>query len=92
MFRTRLTTIALTAAAAATAAAPAAHAASPGLKHVCTKSTNVYVHAGKSWMGELAKGQTVKVSRYSKSGEFAFGFVRGHVNRNGWVKASDLCR
>ena len=42
------------------------------------------------WDGTLFKGDTVKVTRISKSGDWAYGYAYGHVNRKVWVKASDL--
>ena len=42
-------------------------------------------------IGTLFKGQTISVERYSPSGDWAYGFAYGHVNRHGWVQNGWFC-
>ena len=90
----KITALGLTAAvgigAAAVPAASMAKATSPG-KHT-VKTTTYTFHKGPAvgWDGTLFKGDTVKVTRISKSGDWAYGYAYGHVNRKVWVKASAL--
>ena len=87
-----LPTLLLTTTIAAGAVAPAVAADKTGVREVCAKSTYLTLEPGAVFSGTLTKGQTIRVTRYSPSGKYAFGFARGHINRNGWVKTADLCR
>ena len=87
-----LPTLLLTTAIAGAAVAPANAAEKTGVREACAKSTYVTLHAGKTFTGTLFKGQTIRVTRYSPSGKYAYGFVRGHVNRYGWVETKALCK
>jgi hypothetical protein len=87
-----LPTLLLTTTIAAAAVAPAAAADKTGVREVCAKSTYLTLKPGAVFSGTLTKGQTIRVTRYSPSGKYAYGFARGHINRNGWVKAADLCK
>lgn len=87
-----LPTLLLTATLAAGAAVPAAAAEKTGLRKVCAKSTYVTLKPGAVFSGTLNQGERIRVTRYSKSGKFAYGMARGHVNRHGWVKTADLCQ
>ena len=90
----KITALGLTAAvgigAAAVPATSMAKAKGPG-KHTVTTTTYTF-HKGPTmgWDGTLFKGDTVKVTRISKSGDWAYGYAYGHVNRKVWVKASAL--
>jgi hypothetical protein len=84
--------ILLTTTLATTAVAPAVAAEPTGVREVCAKSTYLTLQPGKIFSGTLFKHQTIRVTRYSPSGKYAYGFARGHVNRTGWVKAADLCK
>ncbi len=86
-----LPTLILTTTIATTAVAPALAAQPTGVREVCARSTYVTLQPGKIFSGTLNKRQTIRVTRYSPSGKYAYGFARGHVNRTGWVKAADLC-
>ena len=93
----KLTALGVTAAIAAGAvAAPAtslAKATGPGRYTVSTATTYTF-HNGpqKGIDGTLFKGNTFKVKRISKSGQWAYGMAYGHVNRHAWVRAADLAR
>jgi hypothetical protein len=101
MFRTRLAAAALT---AAVAVVPAAALATPGasaapikprygsnVHGICANSATVLKTPGKGLLGNLSKGETIKVKRVSPSGTYVYGFARGTANKNGWVKTSALC-
>lgn len=101
MFRTRLAAAALTAAVAvvpaAAAAAPSASAApikptygSP-VHNICVPSATVSKAPGKGLLGNLLRNETIKVKRVSHSGRYVYGFARGDVSKNGWVKVAALC-
>jgi hypothetical protein len=75
-----------------TLATPALAADKTGVRKVCARSTYVTLQPGKIFTGTLMKNQTIRVTRYSASGTYAYGFARGHINRKGWVKAADLCK
>ena len=91
----KITALGLTAAvgigAASVPAASMAKATGPG-KHTVVVSSTYTFHAGpaKGWDGTLFKGNTFKVTKISKSGDWAYGYAYGHVNRKAWVKASAL--
>jgi hypothetical protein len=87
-----LPTLLLTTTLAVTSVAPAVAADKTGVREVCAKSTYLTLKPGAVFSGTLTKGQTIRVTRYSPSGKYAYGFARGHINRNGWVKAADLCK
>ena len=93
----KLTALGITAAiAAGGAAVPStgfADATAPG-KHVVTAKSTYTFHNGpaKGFDGTLLEGDTVKVKRISKSGQWAYGMAYGHVNRHVWVKASVLAK
>ena len=74
------------------AAAAAKKATKPlGRQHVKVASTYFYAKGpARGWSGTLFKKNTFVVKRYSPSGKWAYGHACGHVNRNGWVKASSL--
>lgn len=98
MFRNRLATTALTAAIAfvpATALVTAGAAAAPTHKPVvygiCAKSAVVTKTPGKGILGNLVQHETIKVTRVSPSGLYAYGFARGSANKNGWIKVSAVC-
>jgi hypothetical protein len=73
-------------------ATPASAAQKTGVREVCAKSTYLTLQPGKNFTGTLTKHQTIRVTRYSPSGKYAYGFARGHINRKGWVKTSALCK
>ena len=77
--------------ATATLTTPALAAEKTGVREVCAKSTYLTLQPGRLYTGTLVKHQTIRVTRYSPSGTYAYGFARGHINRTGWVKASALC-
>ena len=91
----KITALGLTAAvgigAASVPAASMAKANGPGKHTVVAKSTYTF-HVGPAvgFDGTLFKGETFKVSRLSPSGQWAYGYAYGHVNRKAWVKASAL--
>jgi hypothetical protein len=91
----KITALGLTAAvgigAASVPAASMAKANGPG-KHTVVVSSTYTFHVGPAtgFDGTLFKGETFKVSRLSPSGQWAFGYAYGHVNRKAWVKASAL--
>jgi hypothetical protein len=87
-----LPTLLLTTTIAAGAAVPAVAAEKTGVREVCAKSVYVTLKPGAVFSGTLKKGEKIEVTRYSPSGKFAFGKARGHVNREGWVKAASLCK
>lgn len=96
MFRTRLVTTAIAAALAiAPAAAVAApHAAAPNkptVYGICAPSAVVTKKPGKGILGNLVQHDTIKVTRVSPSGLYAYGFARGTANKNGWIKVSAVC-
>jgi hypothetical protein len=91
----RITAIGITAAIAGSAlavpAASMAKATGPGKYTVTAASTYTFHKApATGFDGTLFKGDTFKVSRISKSGDWAYGYAYGHVNRKAWVKASAL--
>ncbi|MFP2930698.1 hypothetical protein ACLESO_36975 [Pyxidicoccus sp. 3LG] len=43
------------------------------------------------FIGTLYKGQTMLVTRYSPSGDWAYGFAYGNVNKWGWVQNGWFC-
>jgi hypothetical protein len=101
MFRKRLAKTALTtalalvpAAAVLTAgavAAPVTPTYGSAVHGICANSAVVLKAPGKGILGNLGKGETIKVKRISHSGLYVYGFARGTANKNGWVKVSALC-
>ena len=93
----KITALGITAAiaggAAAAPAASLAKATGPGTYTVTAASTYTF-HNGPAtgFDGTLFKGNTIRVIRVSKSGDWAYGYAYGHVNRKAWVKAADLKR
>ena len=91
----RITALGLTAAvgigAASVPATSLAKATGTG-KHTVTATSTYTFHVGPAvgFDGTLFKGETFKVSRLSPSGDWAYGYAYGHVNRKAWVKASAL--
>jgi hypothetical protein len=75
-----------------TLATPALAADKTGVREVCAKSTYVKRSPGFVVLGTLFKDQRIKVTRYDKSGEHAYGYAYGHVRKHGWVLARDLCK
>lgn len=49
-----------------------------------------YKNPSKSYNGSLQRGESFKVSRFSPSGVYAYGFAYGRVNKVGWVRTSGL--
>lgn len=64
----------------------------PPLGKVKIQKKFVYVrkHPANTIIGQLTAGTTFKVSRYSTSGKYAYGYAFGHVRHTGWVKSGDL--
>lgn len=56
---------------------------------VCAESLSVRTQPGGAWMGTLSHPQTFAVERVS--GDWAYGFAYGHVNRHGWVQDGWFC-
>lgn len=84
--------IAATAAVLATLLSGPASAAdgTPGQREtVCAESLSVRTQPGGAWMGTLTYPQTFTVER--TSGDWAYGFAYGHVNRHGWVQDGWFC-
>lgn len=79
------------AAALVTSVAPASAAdGTPGQREtVCAQSLAVRTQPLGAWMGTLSHPQTFKVERVS--GDWAYGFAYGHVNRRGWVQDGWFC-
>jgi hypothetical protein len=75
-----------------TLATPALAADKTGVREVCAKSTYVKRSPGFVVLGTLFKDQKIKVTRFDKSGEHAYGYAYGHVRKHGWVLARDLCK
>jgi hypothetical protein len=75
-----------------TLATPALAADKTGVREVCATSTYVKRSPGFVVLGTLFKDQKIKVTRYDKSGEHAYGYAYGHVRKHGWVLARDLCK
>jgi hypothetical protein len=90
----RITALGLTAAvgigAASVPAASMAKATGPGRHTVIAQTYTFHKGPAVGFDGTLFKGDTFKVSRISKSGDWAYGYAYGHVNRKAWVKASAL--
>jgi hypothetical protein len=76
----------------ATPALAADNAAKTGVREVCAKSAYVKRSPGVVVIGTLFKDQKIKVTRYDKSGEHAYGYAYGHVRKHGWIAAADLCK
>lgn len=57
---------------------------------VRTSSAVILKTPGKGFLATLSEGQSIRVSRLSASGQYAYGFARGNANRHGWVKCSAL--
>ena len=90
----KITALGLTAAvgigAASVPAASMAKATGPGKHTVATTTYTFHKGPATGWDGTLFKGDTFKVAKVSKSGDWAYGYAYGHVNRKAWVKASAL--
>ena len=76
---------------AATLATPALADAKPTVRTVCADSTYVKHAPGRTVIGTLFKDQKIKVTRYDRSHEHAYGFAYGHAQKHGWVVTADLC-
>ena len=95
MFNRKLAALALSGAIAAAAIAPAtgsATATKAGTYKVKTTQLVVFEQPTKSYEGVLVKGESFVVKKLSKSGKYAYGMAKGHVNKMGWVTASSLTR
>jgi hypothetical protein len=77
---------------ALTLTTPALAADKTGVREVCAKSTYVKRSPGFLVVGTLFKDQKIKIERYDKSGEHAYGYAYGHVRKHGWVSVDDLCK
>lgn len=101
MFASRIATTALTATLAvvpatallttSAAAAPAGHNGAAQVRQVCDASAVLLKTPGKGILGNLTKGESIKVKRVSASGQYSYGFARGSANKNAWIKTSALC-
>lgn len=56
---------------------------------VCAESLFVRTEPLGAWMGTLHNPQTFLVKRIS--GDWAYGFAYGHINRHGWVQDGWFC-
>lgn len=56
---------------------------------VCAESLYVRTEPLGAWMGTLHHPQTFLVKRVS--GDWAYGFAYGHINRHGWVQDGWFC-
>ena len=91
----KITALGLTAAVGIGAASvPAASMAkaTQKSKHTVIATSTYTFHKGPAtgFDGTLFQGNTFKVTKISKSGDWVYGYAYGHVNRNAWVKAADL--
>ncbi len=59
---------------------------------VCAQDLYVRDSPAGIFIGTLYYGQTMEVTKYSPSGEWAYGFAYGHVNKWGWVQNGWFCR
>jgi hypothetical protein len=91
----KLAVISLSGAVMAAAMVPAtsgATATKAGTYKVKTTKLVVFEQPTKRYEGVLVKGETFVVKKLSKSGKYAYGMAKGHVNKMGWVTASSLSR
>jgi len=86
-----LPTVALCTTLLAASPALAHEGAKTGMRKLCVDSSYVRHTPKLTVIGTLFKGQRIKVTRYDTSKKYAYGFVYGHVNKHGWIKAADLC-
>lgn len=90
--RIRAAAVAAAAAAALLTFATPASAAdgTPGQREtVCAESLSVRTEPLGAWMGTLTYPQTFLVERVS--GDWAYGFAYGNINRKGWVQDGWFC-
>lgn len=88
--RTALLAVGVAAALAFSTAPASAADGTPGQREtVCAESLSVRTQPLGAWMGTLTYPQTFKVERVS--GDWAYGFAYGHVNRKGWVQDGWFC-
>lgn len=66
-----------------------AHAATR--RTVCAQDLYVRDAPAGILIGTLYNGQSMNVERYSPSGQWAYGFAYGHVNKYGWVQNGYFC-
>lgn len=59
---------------------------------VCAQDLYVRDAPAGIFIGTLYQGQTMEVTKYSPSGEWAYGFAYGHVNKWGWVQNGWFCQ
>lgn len=63
-----------------------------GRIRVCAEELDVFADPNRKYVGQLVKGESMKVRKYSASGKYAYGFAYGDANKMGWVLSSGLCR
>lgn len=49
-----------------------------------------YDDPAKSYTGSLQRGQSIKISRFSRTKTYAYGFAYGKVDKAVWVRTSRL--
>ncbi|QSQ26122.1 hypothetical protein JY651_14840 [Pyxidicoccus parkwayensis] len=59
---------------------------------VCAQDLYVRDAPAGIFIGTLYQGQTMEVTEYSPSGQWAYGFAYGHVNKWGWVQNGWFCK
>lgn len=59
---------------------------------VCAQDLYVRDAPQGVFIGTLFYGQTMEVTKYSPSGEWAYGFAYGNVNKWGWVQNGWFCQ
>jgi hypothetical protein len=84
-----VTAIAASAIATAVAAAPAASASTTRM--VCANDLYVRQTPQGVVIGTLLYGHHMRVDRYSPSGQYAYGYAYGQVNKYGWVQNGWFC-
>jgi len=58
---------------------------------VCAQDLYVRDAPQGIFIGTLFYGQSMEVTKYSPSGEWAYGFAYGNVNKWGWVQNGWFC-
>lgn len=58
---------------------------------VCAQTLYVRDAPAGIFIGTLYYGQSIDVTKYSPSGDWAYGFAYGNVNKWGWVQNGWFC-
>lgn len=58
---------------------------------ICAQDLYVRDAPAGIFIGTLYYGQSIEVTKYSPSGDWAYGFAYGNVNKWGWVQNGWFC-